>query len=817
MKNFQLTTLGISLLMFAFGGQAQADFLPNNFWINSTFENGTNLDQVDGTVTNWNRGGSDPTICQVITNNAVSPRHALAVVDTSDTGYGEWYSDVDLIGHASPGDALNIQWYQMYDISGGEMRLTVLFFDATNSVVGTTHFVVNGQSTGWQGAPETSSFTKRNEALAVPLGAVRMRCSLVSGGSEATTGSLIIDDLSVARVPQPTLLSGNFWLNPSFELGSNLDQTTGTLTNWSRGGSDPAICQVITNNFASATHALAVVDTNAAGYGEWYSDLPLAGHASPGDVLNIQWFEMFSITNGEMRLTVLFLDAADRAVGTTHFTATGQSAGWQGTIESSGFVRRNQSLAVPAAAVKMRCSLVSGGSEATVGVMVIDDLSVALPARAALLAGNFWLNSTFEEGTSLDQSTGTPAHWNRGGSDPTIAQMINTNFTSAGHALALIDTSTNGYGEWYSDLSLSGIAGPGSLVDVQWFELYGITNGEMRVTVQFFGTNDTILGETHFTATGQSPGWLGTIVGSPFTMRKGQVVVPDGATRMRFDFVSGGPEQTTGVMAIDDLSAAIHVIPPTVLAGNFFPNPTFEDGVQLDDPLLGTPSGGWQRGGSASAIDQVTTNNFVSPTHALVLADNDPNNYGEWYLFLNVSNLVSSGDTLDLQWYQIYSTTNGSMRLSLAFLDPSNNTLANQDFNVTDQSPGWTGTIVGSPFERQIKRLTVPDGTTQLRVNFASGGASSVTGVTVIDDLSVRRGQLSITDITRDSNGVKLTWLSSPGKTYTVQFTSALSAAPTWTPLATNVSPDSADGFTATYSDTATHAGTQGFYRILQE
>jgi hypothetical protein len=518
-----------------------------------------------------------------------------------------------------------------------------------------------------------------------------------------------------------------------------------------------------------------------------------------------------------MRLTVLFFDAANATVGTTHFVTTGQSAGWQGTIETSGFVRRNQSLAVPPGAVKMRCSLVSGGPEATTGVMVIDDLSVALPPRAALLTGNFWPNATFELGASLDQTNGTPAGWNRGGTDTSISQVINTNFTSATHALALVDLNPNGYGEWYADLALSGNASPGDLVDVQWSQLYGITNGEMRVTVQFFNASNSIVGETHFTATGQSPGWLGDIVGSPFTLRKEQVTVPAGAVKMRFDFVSGGPSLTTGVMVIDDLSAAVHVVPATVLTGNFFPNPTFEDGVQLDNPTLGSPLGGWQRGGSASSIDQVTTNNAVSPTHSLTLVDNDEANYGEWYLFLNLTNFVSDGDALDLQWYQLYSTTNGSMRLSFAFIDAGGATLANQDFTVADQSPGWNGSVATSTFDRQAQQLIVPAGTTQLRVNFASGGAASVTGVMVIDDLSVRLAKTTITAVTRDSTGVHLTWTSGPNKAYTVLFATALGATTTWTPLVTHLVPDSVDGLTASYLDTATHTGNQGFYRILQE
>ena len=261
-------------------------------------------------------------------------------------------------------------------------------------------------------------------------------------------------------------------------------------------------------------------------------------------------------------------------------------------------------------------------------------------------------------------------------------------------------------------------------------------------------------------------------------------------------------------------AAVVNVVPPSVLVGNFFPNPTFELGLQLDDPIFGSPSGGWQRGGSASSIDQVTVSNSVSSSHSLALVDNNAANYGEWYLFMSLTNLISDGDVLDLQWFQIYSTSDGNMRLSFAFVDAGNVTLASQDFNVNGQSPGWNGTVASSPFERQYRRLEVPVGTTQLRVNLASGGSSTVTGTMVIDDLSVRLSQPLITDVTADASGVNLTWNSVPSKTYTVLFTGALGGSPSWAPLTTGLA---SGGLTTSYQDTAMHSGNQGFYRVMEE
>src|SRR5437867_273738 len=81
---------------------------------------------------------------------------------------------------------------------------------------------------------------------------------------------------------------------------------------------------------------------------------------------------------------------------------------------------------------------------------------------------------------------------------------------------------------------------------------------------------------------------------------------------------------------------------------------TFEAGIQLDDPILGIPLGGWSHGGSSPSMDLVITNNSVSPTHSIELLDNDPNNYGEWYLSptVDLSGLVAENDVVDIQWFQ---------------------------------------------------------------------------------------------------------------------------------------------------------------------
>ncbi len=406
------------VLLVLFSTLSHGDVPLNNFWPNATFETGDNLDQPTGTPTDWNRGGNNPAICQVTTENSVSATHALIVNDTDAAGYGEWYSDLDLDGLAAAGDDLDLHWSQMFNVTGGEMRLSLLLLDA-NGTIGEQHFTTTGKSVGWKTTVADSPFVAVTKKVPVPQGALKIRLSLVSGGPSETKGVMVIDDLSVARHPKPILLANNFWPNPSFELGQNLSQPSGTVTDWNRGGSNTNLCQVTATNSISPTHALIVNDTDETGYAEWYSDLDLTGHAAPGDEVDLQWFQIYSTLGGEMRLTILFFNQAGDTAGTFHFTVNGDSPDFTGDMATSPFQQRKERIPVAGGAVKMQISLVSGGPESATGFLLIDDLSVAkVPAVSQeILTDNFLSNSTFEEGDSLDQPTGTPAGWNRGGSD----------------------------------------------------------------------------------------------------------------------------------------------------------------------------------------------------------------------------------------------------------------------------------------------------------------------------------------------------------------------------------------------------------------
>ncbi len=422
-----------------------------------------------------------------------------------------------------------------------------------------------------------------------------------------------------------------------------------------------------------------------------------------------------------MRLSVLLFDGASAVIGEHNNLATGQSAGFAVDLSTSPFVRRNEQVVVPAGAKVIRFSLASGGDQSVTGTMLVYNVSAAVaPTPPTLLFGNLSPNGSFEDGTNLDQTTGLPTGWQRGGSDAAIDVVTTENSSSSQHALAVYDNNATGYGEWYAKVDLAGRANGGDLLNFQWFELFNVAaGGEMRLTVLFRDANDVLLKEQHYLATNQSSGWNGGVACSLFTKRNEQLTVPAGATQLQVSLASGGAPEATGVMVIDDFSIAKPLPPPLILANNFWPNPTFEDGAQLDNTTAGLPTG-WNRGGSDSRGDVVFHDKATSPTHALALVDTNANGYSEWYASTSLVGIATSGASLDIQWQQAYDTS-GQMRLTVRFFDAADVDLGHSDFSVNGQSPDWTGDLATSPFEKRNERILVPDTAARIQIGIASG------------------------------------------------------------------------------------------------
>jgi signal transduction histidine kinase len=201
-------------------------------------------------------------------------------------------------------------------------------------------------------------------------------------------------------------------------------------------------------------------------------------------------------------------------------------------------------------------------------------------------------------------------------------------------------------------------------VDQDWRE----AGGEMRLTAKFLDAAKSTVGAVDFVARGETPGWTGNVVDSRYVHHREQVTVPPGAVGMQMELFSGGDEQTTGIMMIDELTishvGSTNARPETVLFTS-----RLAGGKDADEPP-GVPRQ-WMRDGSKPAIAQMLKLDPQAPRHGLAVVDTDSKKWGAWRTSEDSLVPVSPGDALELRWNEMYSIGWGGIReASYTYLPP---------------------------------------------------------------------------------------------------------------------------------------------------
>jgi signal transduction histidine kinase len=219
---------------------------------------------------------------------------------------------------------------------------------------------------------------------------------------------------------------------------------------------------------------------------------------------------------GEMRLNVRFLDAADSTVSAQDFSVKGESVGWAGTVSRSRFDRRREVLRVPERAVRLQLELFSGGSEQTMGIMVIDDLDVSINAGLDGKPERVLFHSPLIEAADASHPLSTPPGWMRDGSKPSIARLLSSEDDQPGQVLAVVDTDPATWGAWRTAPDASVVVQPRDTLTLRWKEMYSIGWGGAA------GCDYSYLppGEYQFRVQSLSEAgeWTGAMVSLPITV-----------------------------------------------------------------------------------------------------------------------------------------------------------------------------------------------------------------------------------------------------------------------------------------------------------
>ncbi len=225
--------------------------------------------------------------------------------------------------------------------AGGEMRLTLMMFNAAGEVLGLFETPMRGESEGWSNTVAQSRFTARQEVVDLPPDAESLRIIFNSGtwdtrdgASHPTVGVALIDDCRM-WLTNSTGEARNIWPNPTFDEGEELDQPDGHPSGWTRGGMGPKIARVLTLPNHQG-HVLALEDDNPRNGAEWRGELALPDRPKSGSQLTVEWKELFTVgAAGGQSASYPYLPPGDYVFHVVAVSPTGQPTGHEAALAIS--------------------------------------------------------------------------------------------------------------------------------------------------------------------------------------------------------------------------------------------------------------------------------------------------------------------------------------------------------------------------------------------------------------------------------------------------------------------------------------------------
>jgi signal transduction histidine kinase len=180
---------------------------------------------------------------------------------------------------------------------------------------------------------------------------------------------------------------------------------------------------------------------------------------------------------GQMGLTVRYSDEHGDQIGQTIFEASGESAGWGGTLTNSTLSHRRETLEAPPHASRVWLTISSGiGPPATVGIYVVADLSLSRIDSSNAVAPAVLIQPLFEpNSTNL-----APDQWVRDGIQPSMARVLELGKDPKLSALAILDEDPLSHAEWHDRRETAPAVAPGDRLVLEWDELFSIGVGDAR-------------------------------------------------------------------------------------------------------------------------------------------------------------------------------------------------------------------------------------------------------------------------------------------------------------------------------------------------
>ena len=172
-----------------------------------------------------------------------------------------------------------------------KMFFMIRFLNERGDQLSQMSFPVSGRSLGWKGSLEASDFMPRNETFSVPPDAVYLSVAMSSAGPPSLVGVFAISGIEIRSVrggpvPQRVFMADSKAAEPQSHF-------------WIKSGTHPSMAYGLHLDDGDAKSPVLVIkDDDLTGHADWASNIHALPRITPGEVLEVQWKEAYSIGEG---------------------------------------------------------------------------------------------------------------------------------------------------------------------------------------------------------------------------------------------------------------------------------------------------------------------------------------------------------------------------------------------------------------------------------------------------------------------------------------------------------------------------------------
>jgi signal transduction histidine kinase len=220
---------------------------------------------------------------------------------------------------------------------------------------------------------------------------------------------------------------------------------------------------------------------------------------------------------------------------------------------------------------------------------------------------------------------------------------------------------------------------------------------DMALNVRFYNSAGDQINQNIYSISGESTGWTGSLKTSSLTHRRETLVVPPQANRLLIVISSAGPPDTVGIYVVANLV----VSKSSGKSGNeiLLQSPFDADhGEHTNEETLTD----WIHDGTRPSMAKIVKFGQDPQTKAFAILDEDRASHGEWHNLLESAPVVTPGDSLLVEWNEMYSMGSGNIRQAVyAALPPNHYTLRVRGMDMMGRWSGGEASInifVPQPF-----------------------------------------------------------------------------------------------------------------------